>query len=794
MPSSPSSSPPPPSYYAHQSYDDDAEGNASVESTLRSEDRQPLLMMRSSVYPSSSAAPSRQLHSSISTPTNTSGKQKGHHVSQDIAGWSSSDDALAISLSRGGSPSSRRSTGGRTSSGRRPSRVHWDDDDDSKESRRGGTIKIVLMPVATSGGEKRTSRGRTLGIALLVSALFFIYLPFSFLASLVHPTSQIDWPPAEPALKVPRPPAEPSPQTVEKPSPAVITLTPPSPSTPQQCAQSPLILPSKDPQLDATYDSLYEHFSRPLNATYAHAVAERLAGLVRINTEAFDDQNGILVPQDPAVPDPDFARREGFIKIREYIVATWPKVNSNLKMEIVNRYGILYRWQGSDSKRRPVLLTAHLDVVPAPKETLSQWTYPPFVGTIADGYVWGRGAHDCKAQMIEILEAVENLITSGFKPSRTVLIAFGFDEEIGGMQGAKHLAARIRDMGYHNGEGGIPIAFLVDEGSSISTAASIGLLDREPDDKSPLASFAAVSTSEKGYMDLEITLRVPGGHSSAPPKHTGIGLSGLVVRELEDHPFPMAVPERSPLLEQFGCWSRFGAVSDEGLRRCVGDVVAGRGGEERRRELVERVGGLGDGFRALLGTTQAVDVIHGGVKVNSLPEQVTITVNYRIASGSTVISTEDHLLKVLQPLASLQNLTLIQTRASRPPLKVNSPADPNNRGSITLKTLPDSFDPSPVAPSDSRAFQHVSSAIRRTLPLSKDEMVVVHPAEGMGNTDTIHYGGVVGGGNLFRFSPLRDAKGNRIHTVDERVRVDDLVRASAFFFELLRGVDGDLEV
>ncbi|KAJ3218259.1 hypothetical protein HDU67_006232 [Dinochytrium kinnereticum] len=641
------------------------------------------------------------------------------------------------------------STRNRTSM--RSSRSHGGDDKTEE--------KVVEVLAGFEGeAEKRPigRAGRTVGMILLISTILFIYLPFSFIGNLVFP------------FKRPHHPQR-------------------SSSSTSQCIQPPLILPTPNVALDEMYERLFGK----ANEGYAMGVARRLAGMVRINTEAFDDQNGIEVPRNGAVADPDFGRRRGFVTLRDYVGVTWPKVHSTLDMEVVNRYGMLYRWKGSDLTKGPILLTAHLDTVPVPKETLSQWTYPPFNGTIADGWVWGRGAHDCKAQMIEILEAVENLIIAGFTPKRTILIAFGFDEEIGGIQGAKFLAKRIHDMGHHNGLGGIPVAFLLDEGSGISTAASIGLSNnRERDAASP--SFAAVSTSEKGYMDVEITVKVPGGHSSAPPKRTGIGLAALVVKQLDDHPFELEVGEA--VLEQFGCWTRFGAVEDLGLVRCVGDVIAGVGGVERRRELVERVGGLGNGFRALLGTTQAVDVIKGGVKVNSLPELVTITVNYRIAAGSTVGSTEAHLLKTLQPLTKAQNLTLHQTRATGESIIVKPPSNHPSQGTITVETLPDSFDPSPVAPSNSRAFHHVSSAIRRTLVKSKEEVMVVHAGEVLGNTDTIHYGDVVGRGMLMRFSPLRDVLENRIHTVDERVRVEDVVRGCGFFFELLRGVDGDTAV
>jgi hypothetical protein len=97
---------------------------------------------------------------------------------------------------------------------------------------------------------------------------------------------------------------------------------------------------------------------------------------------------------------------------------------------------------------------AHQDVVPVNPSTLNQWTHNPFDGVIEDGWVWGRGAADCKnqvclfsgvsqwarraevsvTQLMGIMSALDKLIQDEYKPERTILVAFGFDEEIGGVQ------------------------------------------------------------------------------------------------------------------------------------------------------------------------------------------------------------------------------------------------------------------------------------------------------------------------------------------------------------------------
>jgi Gly-Xaa carboxypeptidase len=77
--------------------------------------------------------------------------------------------------------------------------------------------------------------------------------------------------------------------------------------------------------------------------------------------------------------------------------------------------------------------------------TLDQWTHPPFSGHYDGHYIWGRGSEDDKSNLIAILAAIDALLSAGFEPSRTVILAVGYDEEGGSEEGlgarclAKHL-------------------------------------------------------------------------------------------------------------------------------------------------------------------------------------------------------------------------------------------------------------------------------------------------------------------------------------------------------------------
>ena len=155
---------------------------------------------------------------------------------------------------------------------------------------------------------------------------------------------------------------------------------------------------------------------------------------------------------------------------------------------------------------------------------------PPFAGDIADGFVWGRGTLDDKASVIAILEAVEWLVGQGFEPRRTVYLAFGHDEELGGFSGAASLAAILKERAGK-------LAFLVDEGGVIAEGLMPGV-DR------PIALIGVV---EKGSIGVHLTVERTGGHSSMPPRNTAVGVLSRAITRLEDNPMPARL---TPVVEE----------------------------------------------------------------------------------------------------------------------------------------------------------------------------------------------------------------------------------------------------
>lgn len=442
---------------------------------------------------------------------------------------------------------------------------------------------------------------------------------------------------------------------------------------------------------------------------------ERFAGAIRIPTISLEDTQAI----DSAA----------FRALHAYLADNFPLVHANLTRETVSDLSLLYTWPGRDPSLEPVVLMGHQDVVPVIPGTEDGWTYPPFGGVVADGYVWGRGTMDDKVSVLAILEAVETLLREGYTPARTVYLAFGHDEEVGGVQGARAIAQLLADRGAE------PYALVMDEGGAVARGMIPGIE----------GAVALVGIAEKGYANVELLVEGAGGHSSTPPPQTNIGILAEAVSELEEHPFPARLegPARAMfeyLAPEMSFLPRF----------VVGNLWI--------LEPVVRRAMLGNRMMAsMLRTTTAPTIIEGGVKANVLPIRARAVINHRIIPGETAESVVARDRRVI--------------------------GDERVRASILGE---DHTDPSPVSDPEGAAFQLVARTIKRVLP---EEEVVVAPYLVMGGTDAKYYAGR--SANVFRFlaAPVEADALERVHGTDERMGISGFLSSVAFFHELIRGAD-----
>jgi carboxypeptidase PM20D1 len=332
---------------------------------------------------------------------------------------------------------------------------------------------------------------------------------------------------------------------------------------------------------------------------------------------------------------------------------------------------------------------------------------------------------DDKVNVLGILEAAEYLLAHGFKPRRTLYFAFGHDEEIGGSKGALQIAALLRRRN-------VELEFILDEGSNILD----GII---PDTPAPVA---LIGIAEKGYVSLELTVEMPGGHASTPPDHTSIGILSSAVAKLEGSPFPARLSE--PIRQMFAFigpempWPKKFGLANLWL---FGPLV--------QRQLARS-----PLTNAAIRTTQAATVFQSGVKENVLPPHATAIVNVRILPGDTINGVIDHARTVI---ASNQ---------------------------VKVSPLEIRFEPSAISDSQSPVFQRLHRTIKEVAP-----EVLVAPSLLVAATDSRHYAPL--SKNIFRFLPItvssEDAR--RFHGVDERISVKDYERCVRFFVQLMRNSD-----
>ncbi|KAI8815010.1 peptidase family M20/M25/M40 [Cladochytrium replicatum] len=520
------------------------------------------------------------------------------------------------------------------------------------------------------------------------------------------------------------------------------------PSEPQ-CPQVPAIFPDADPILDSVYEDLLGDAS----AEYKEAALGRLAEAVSYRTESFDDMIEFQDPED--------YRYNQFKEFIAFLESSYPSLHSSLSREIIHDFSLLYTWEGSNPDLKPMILAAHYDVVVVNNETLSLWDEPPFSGNVRNGFLYGRGAEDDKGSLVAIVEAVELLSAHGFKPERTVLLAFGHDEEIGGGKGAGYIAKHlIEEKGLKHG-----IEFIVDEGSGL--AEHFGAL------------IAFISTGEKGSCNAEITVKTRGGHSSAAPPHTGIGYLSSLIAELEENPFQPQLADWHPLLQTLRCASEHVPDFDPWFKWALDNLP------DSKDALVAVLSEDLDS-RYTISTSQAADLIKGGVKVNALPETVTATVNHRIINED-VLTVARRYLEVLSPVAKQYGLDLHVSGWTLSGGRWQGGYTGGDGQAGKVEVVVKGMEASPVSKVGSWGWNVLEGSIRAAFDADGKKNMIVSPGLMVANTDTRHYWDLSDA--IFRFKPTRETFSNA-HTVNERVNVNVVFTAVRFFYQLIRNAAG----
>jgi carboxypeptidase PM20D1 len=417
----------------------------------------------------------------------------------------------------------------------------------------------------------------------------------------------------------------------------------------------------------------------------------------------------------PAIPE----NRDSleFIKFQTFIDSCFSGVSAQLLKESFG-LSLLYTWQGKNKDLKPILLMAHQDVVPVDDSLL--WEVEPFSGKVKDGFIYGRGALDIKSGVMGLLEAIEALIQEDFMPERTIYLVFGHDEESGEGTGSASIADALKERN-------IQLEYVLDEGGLILENALPGL-------KQPLA---LIGVAEKGYMNIQMTAKGEGGHSSMPGSETTVAKLAEAIEKVSNKPFPARID--GPVHDLFAF---SGPEMDFPLNLVFtntwlfSNVIIG--------QMSAR-----PSSNAILRTTLAFTMLKGSSKENVLPSEASAIANLRLMPGMTDRD-------VIQTLTEIVQDT-----------------------SIHIEVL--NYQPaSPVSKTDSKAFQEIQKSIKAVFPTTNSAPFLL-----VALTDSKHFVEIAD--NVYRFHPAiytnDDLK--RLHGNNERIGLENYKKSIAFYRKLI---------
>jgi len=433
-----------------------------------------------------------------------------------------------------------------------------------------------------------------------------------------------------------------------------------------------------------------------------------------------------------------------FAAFQEWLAGTYPRMHAALERETFGSHAgeaahglqaLLYTWRGTNPTLEPVLFMAHQDVVLVEPGTEVAWAAPPFSGARVEDtgvgpggvkkriFVVGRGAVDIKIDLVGLCEAVEALLAEGWTPERTLMFAFGDDEEVGGQDGNVRIAKALEERG-------VKLAWILDEGMVVADGIVPGL---EP-------PVALVAIAEKGYLSVELVAHGEGGHSSMPPPHSAVGRLARAVARLEDHPMPAGLD--GPAGEMF---TRIGPEMTTPMRIVFanrwlfGPVILGQLSAKPSTNATVR-------------TTTAATMFQGSDQDNVLPQVARAVVNFRIHPRDSIASVLQHVETVIDdPLVEISTY--------------------GGFGS----------EPSPVSRVDAPGYAAIERSIRAAFPEA-----IVAPALMIAATDSRHYTAVARDIYRFNPVWTGPEDTERAHGTSERVGVENVGRAVQFYMAVVR--------
>ena len=293
--------------------------------------------------------------------------------------------------------------------------------------------------------------------------------------------------------------------------------------------------------------------------------------------------------------------------------AGFPERDVHVLTPVPRKGNLIVRWRGTGAAQ-PVLFLGHLDVVEALR---SDWSFDPFQFREQDGYFYGRGTQDMKADDATLVAAFLRLKREGFQPARDIILALTADEEGGDSNGVIWLLKNHRDQ--------------IDAAFCINLDGGGGAL------RNGRRLYMAVQAAEKTSVHFKLEVTNPGGHSSLPVKENAIYRLARGLERLSQFEFPVNLNDvtRSYLERMSAIETGQQAADLKTILRNPRDTEAG-----------ERLSSSGF-FNAQLRTTCVATTLAAGHAQNALPQTAAANVNCRILPTDSVASIEAKLNEVI---------------------------------------------------------------------------------------------------------------------------------------------------
>jgi acetylornithine deacetylase/succinyl-diaminopimelate desuccinylase-like protein len=294
--------------------------------------------------------------------------------------------------------------------------------------------------------------------------------------------------------------------------------------------------------------------------------------------------------------------------------AGYPAADVQVLGAAPDQHNLVARLRGTGAAK-PILLLAHLDVVDARRE---DWTIDPFAFQEKDGYFYGRGTTDDKAQAAIWVATLIRFKQERFRPKRDVIVALTADEEgWGPANGVDWLVRHHRAL--------IDAEFCINEGGGGQIKDGRRVLNE-------------VQAAEKHYATYRVEARNKGGHSSLPVKDNAIYRLATGLNRLASYDFPVRLTEVTKAFFERTA-AIVGGQDGADMKALVASATPDPGAAERLSKTTL--------YNAQLRTTCVATMLEGGHAENALPQMARATVNCRIMPGESPADVQHTLERVL---------------------------------------------------------------------------------------------------------------------------------------------------